>query len=126
MTDSGKPAKKPLTPTGMIVAVVATIVVVITCVVGCVNRQQDRDREGRSVDAKVTCRQFVERRLVSPASADYSGEVVVWDRAANVYTVTGQVDAMNALGVPLRRSFRCEVFPTGDDQWKLRALTGLD
>ncbi len=73
--------------------------------------------------AKVACEGFVEDRLRSPASADFSDTSVV--RAGDTYTVTGAVDSQNGFGAMIRNTYRCEVSRVGDDQWRLESVSGL-
>lgn len=71
------------------------------------------------------CQQFVERRLTSPASAEYpdyfedDGEVTVWRLANGDYRVYSQVDSENGFGASLRSFFVCTVDYTGGGNYQL-------
>lgn len=71
------------------------------------------------------CKQFIEPRLTSPASAEYpnffedDGEVTVWRRANGDYSYYSQVDSENAFGAALRSVFECTVDYRGGDRWVL-------
>lgn len=71
--------------------------------------------------ARVACEEGVKDRLVSPASADFSGVTVTASGAA--WTVTGAVDSDNAFGASIRNTFTCRATLDGDT-WELR-ITGL-
>lgn len=84
----------------------------------------DPDVIGDEVGAISVCRTFVERRLRSPASADYNDENGNHVQGA-VWLVTGTVDSDNAFGAAMRNNYTCKVRFTGDDNWRLVALQGL-
>lgn len=89
---------------------------IVLCCVGAIIKSQVGDKEPGDVDARVMCEQFVEDRLKSPKSADYSGESVF--REGDVWVVTGKVDAQNSFGAMIRNSFKCRMTVSGDT-WRL-------
>lgn len=62
-------------------------------------------------DAYYAATQFVERRLKSPSTAEFSGydKEQVDNIKENVYRVSGYVDAENAFGAMLRRNYVCKI-----------------
>lgn len=77
------------------------------------------------VSATIMCEQFVERRLKSPSTAEFSQETQRKSGAG--WTVTGAVDSQNSFGAMVRNRFRCTVTPRADGEaWDLNELTGLD
>jgi len=77
--------------------------------------------------AKVMCDHFIKDRLKAPSSADFSGIFsTTITGSGDDYTVVGTVDAENSFGAKLRSNYTCEVHDSGDDQWSLVSLTGID
>lgn len=75
--------------------------------------------------AWVMCKEFIERRLKSPKSADYP-----WYRSEYVtrlggarYRVESYVEAQNSFGAEIRNYFSCTVRWAGGDEWRLEDLT---
>lgn len=85
----------------------------------------DPDLIGDGIGAQVVCREFVERRLKAPSTADYSDEEATHLRG-KTWVVVGNVDAENSFGAPIRNSYTCRTRFEGDDEWTLLSLTGLD
>jgi Beta barrel domain of bacteriophage endosialidase. len=73
-------------------------------------------------DARRVCQEFVQKRLASPGSAEFSDVAV--SHVVDDYTVTGVVDSDNLLGATVRNEFTCNIRSSGD-QWRLTSLTGL-
>jgi hypothetical protein len=127
-----EPAKPELTSSekkaGWVVIGIAVLVVG-----GCslaVSGGDDDDASGgdRSEGmAKVMCEDFVEDRLKSPSSAEFSG---IFDTtisgSGDDYTVTGYVDAQNGFGAMLRSNYTCQVRDDGNDRWSLVSLSGIN
>jgi len=91
-------------------------------IVGCMwfsNRGSDPPD---GFDAQVACKSFVEDRLKSPSSADFSNVTHSGDSPR--WTVTGSVDAENSFGASLRSDWTCTVRLDGGD-FVLESLTGL-
>lgn len=86
---------------------------------------EDRMSDDQALSAYNVCKQFVERQLTSPGSAEYpdffdnDDEVRITLLADNNYRVNSQVDSDNAFGASLRSFFECTVDYQGDDQWQL-------
>jgi hypothetical protein len=73
-------------------------------------------------DARSACVEFIQDRLTSPLTADFSnlyhsGESPAW-------TVAGTVEAENSVGKRVRMAFSCVVRIDGQT-WRLQSLTGL-
>lgn len=113
------PAKKPSTAQIVVAAVVGGVIVLVCSIAVLVNALKGEEPGGESIMAEVMCEEFIERELVSPATAEYEHSTVFTDPT---YTVTGTVDSENALGAMLRSRYTCVVEPTGGDQWTLVSL----
>lgn len=70
--------------------------------------------------AQDVCEQFVEARLKAPSTAEFSGNATVTE-GGGLWTVTGDVDAENSFGAPIRTTYVCTVKPTdaGGEDWEL-------
>lgn len=79
---------------------------------------------GDDIGAQVVCRDFVEDRLKSPSSADFSDEQSKHVRG-RVWSVTGSVDSENSFGAMIRNTYVCTVRYVGDDRYRLQSLRGL-
>jgi hypothetical protein len=90
---------------------------VSTGVVGC----------GKSGPSKtwalVMCEPFVENRLKSPSTADFSSIVdsTVTDYGGGRYKVVAYVYASNSFGVKTRNNYTCIIRSVGD-KWQLESL----
>lgn len=78
---------------------------------------------GDEIGAQVVCEDFVEDRLKSPSTADFSETEVTGVEPE--FTVTGAVDSENSFGAAIRNTYSCTVMYTGNDNWRLVELTGL-
>ncbi|MHC4792128.1 MAG: hypothetical protein ACYS8Y_11980 [Planctomycetota bacterium] len=80
----------------------------------------------RKAGAIVQCRQFIKDRLVSPSSAKFSSEqsYKVNGKPPNYHAVTGIIESLNRLGVPLRSQYRCDLhyLPDNPGVWILDYL----
>lgn len=76
------------------------------------------DDGGGEYGARDVCQQFVEKRLKSPGSADFSSESAT-ENPDGSWTVTGDVDSDNSFGASIRNSYRCTVRHTSGDNWTL-------
>ena len=89
---------------------------------------EERIDNDDAIGAYDVCKQFVERRLTSPASAEYpdyfedDGEVTVWRLANGDYRVYSQVDSENGFGASLRSVFQCTVDYKGGGNYELVQL----
>lgn len=79
---------------------------------------------GDDIGARVICQQFVEDRLKSPATADFSGEAARHIRGKK-WIVAGDVDSENSFGAMIRNQYTCKVRFVGDDRWQLVSMRGL-
>jgi hypothetical protein len=77
--------------------------------------------EPSAYEAKSACKEFVERRLKAPSTADFEMDA---SGTGDRWTVTGTVDSQNSFGGMVRNSFTCQVRYDGD-QWVLEGLSGL-
>lgn len=73
---------------------------------------------GDEIGAQVVCRQFVERRLKAPSTADYSGEAQR-HVGGPVWIAVGDVDAENSFGAPMRNRFMCKLRHVTGDRYRL-------
>lgn len=76
-------------------------------------------------EAWVMCQEFVNDKLMSPASAKYpagTGKDYVTYLSTGQYRFKAYVDSHNAVGVMLRTKFDCTVSNTGPDKWRLDSL----
>jgi hypothetical protein len=71
----------------------------------------------------VICKQFLEKRLKAPSTADYP-MLSETNRSlvGNIFTVTAFVDSQNSFGAMIRTNFYCQVEYVGNDNWKLLDL----
>lgn len=79
--------------------------------------------EKQQSEAKWQCRQFVERSLKAPATADFQNyrEFTAWGTDDGPYGVKGYVDAQNSFGAKLRTEFTCSLEKKGGT-WRLIEL----
>lgn len=105
-----------------VIAGVVGGVLLITLLVtaGSGDGRDGRDRD-ESTMAEVMCEDFVEKRLKSPASAEFTNPRTVRS-PEGVYTVTGDVDSQNSFGAMIRNRYQCKVSHEGDT-WHLADLT---
>ncbi len=68
-----------------------------------------------SITAEVDCKTFIERRLKSPASADWMSPTVgKWANHPGYFLVRQTVDAQNSFGAKLRDAYECQVLCISD------------
>lgn len=81
---------------------------------------------GDSYGARGACEQFVEKRLKSPGSAEYSDQTESNDRLE--WTASGTVDSQNAFGALIRNDYRCVMTYLADENesYRLDSLSGLE
>lgn len=74
-------------------------------------------------DAKWQCREFVERSLKAPASAEFQSynQFAAWGSDDGPYGVDGYVDAQNSFGAKIRAHFTCLMEKKGGT-WRLIEL----
>ncbi|MEO8096386.1 MAG: hypothetical protein ABI811_01705 [Acidobacteriota bacterium] len=77
----------------------------------------EKVRLGDASSATVMARQFVEKRLKSPATAKFSEESAVLHES--VWFVKGAVDSQNSFGAMLRLIYLCRVRHAEGDTWIL-------
>lgn len=73
---------------------------------------------GGRYGAEDVCEQFVENRLKSPGSADFS-DTEAATGSGDVWTVSGAVDSENSFGGLVRNTYVCEVRHTTGENWTL-------
>jgi len=97
-----------------------TVLVAVASLAG----SQRKTKTYSAIDAWVITKQFVEDRLVSPATADfppYSPDFT--EHLGNGrYRVTSYVDSQNRMGGLVRTRFVAIVRWTGGDNWRLESL----
>lgn len=104
--------KKPL-------LVVLIILLTTAALAGC-------GAEDRRIDAKVFAQDAVSRQLISPSSAKFpfvSVEDCVTDLGDDRFRVTGDVDAQNAFGAMLRKSFSVTLKITGEYSYAIESIS---
>lgn len=77
-----------------------------------------------SVTAEVMCEQFVEQRLKSPASAEFSGQASK-SLGGTKWEVTGTVDSQNSFGAMMRSAYTCTLkgpAAKDDDMWTAESV----
>lgn len=74
--------------------------------------------------AWLMCQQFLEDRLVAPATADFPGPYTRFTTSLgrNRFKVDAYVDSENGFGANLRSDFVCTVSYKGNDTWNLESL----
>ncbi len=89
-------------------------------------QKQAQADEALMSDAKWQCKQFVEKTLKAPSTADFQNynDFSAWGSEAGggPFGVTGYVDAQNSFGAKIRTNFRCELRKSGSD-WQLVNIT---
>lgn len=81
------------------------------------------DWEPTENEARSVCEGWVEDRLKSPATADFSG--VSTRAVGGQYEVAGQVDAENGFGATVRTAWTCAVrYDTATEEWRGSARLG--
>lgn len=71
--------------------------------------------------ARVMCEGFVEDRLKSPSSADFSRPTIT-SAGVDTWTVTGTVDSANSFGAMKRITYTCKVRGDDNGKWTLLDL----
>lgn len=76
--------------------------------------------------ARDVCETFVERRLKSPSTADFS-DTTTAASGESEWTVSGAVDSQNGFGAMIRNNYTCVVRPkdVAGDNWTLVSMSGL-
>ena len=67
-------------------------------------------------DAKIACQTLVKEKLRAPSTAKFSRETA--SGGPKAWTVTGAVEAENALGGTVGHRYSCSVTFTGDDEYR--------
>lgn len=120
------------------IAVVGSLVVVVAfmCMCGIVftnfgggssnSSVPTKDESGGSTMAYLMCQQFIEKRLVAPATADWPPKSAIETYTVtgkkNAFQIRGYVDAENRMGAFIRNYYVCEVSYTGNERWHLDYL----
>lgn len=84
----------------------------------------ERDAPRRELsEARVMCRQFVERQLRAPSTARFPAtEQRAIRTAQDEFRVTGVVDAQNAFGAMIRNVYSCDIERIEGGRWRLKDL----
>lgn len=117
--------RKQLPGTSFLVILAAPCLMYLCC---CAPTPTDPDAwrtEEDLIGAYLMIQDFVEDRLISPASAKFP-----WDARKHVtplgnrrYRVHAYVDSQNGFGAMIRTHFTGEIEQLGPDRWKLHELT---
>jgi hypothetical protein len=80
--------------------------------------------EHDAMEADTVCRQFVSKRLLAPASAEFASgsDRTVTHQGDGRYRVVAYVDSQNRFGAMLRMPYTCDVTWQSGDMWTLNAL----
>jgi hypothetical protein len=79
-----------------------------------------------AMGAKIACKDFVSKALVSPSTADFpSYSDFDATGSGSDWTVGGYVDSENGFGAQVRSSWTCKVSSSDGDSWSLVDLSGL-
>lgn len=118
-------AKKPSSMAAGCVGIVM-LLIMGSCVYSCFTGPSSEERAitDRKFQVPGICRQFVTKRLRSPASAKFSGlgtsEV---QEDGEIFTMRSYVDSQNGFGAMLRSNFVCVVKPARKPgEWSLVSL----
>ena len=86
-------------------------------------KQAQLDESVRS-DAKWMCKEFVEKTLKAPSTAEFQSynNFSASGTGEGPFQVSGYVDAENSFGAKIRTQFICELRRTGDN-WQLENLS---
>jgi hypothetical protein len=123
---TGIPTFDPtVTNKGVIMARIRWIMIVMGAVVALSGCAGTNDPVNVKYDATNACENWVKNELKSPATADFSNEVVNDDPSAAqpAFTITGAVDADNSFGAKLRNTWTCSIHTDGDS-WRGNATLG--
>ncbi|HEY0889326.1 MAG TPA: hypothetical protein VGE38_06935 [Nocardioides sp.] len=92
-----------------------TVAATVALLGACSAQPSEPDKYG----AQDVCKQFVEKRLKAPSTADYQNTTTTQD--ANQWTVEGDVDAENSFGAKIRNHYVCVVKPRDSEgtNWEL-------
>lgn len=106
-------------------ATIAVGIVAIAFLISqCSDSGSDSNDGGGRYGAQSVCEQFVEDRLKSPSTADFSDTET--SNVGDLWTVTGAVDSENSFGAMIRNTYRCVVRYSGDDTWNLVSLDSTE
>jgi murein DD-endopeptidase MepM/ murein hydrolase activator NlpD len=90
-------------------------------------RREEAERRAAAETLKLSAylmsQEFVKERLKAPSSArfpEYASldVTVLFDEETRKYTVMAWVEAQNPLGVYLRSTYTCRLWPAGGDLWR--------
>lgn len=94
------------------VKVAAGIALLFGVLAGCQALGDDGPGEGSGPGVKRACKEFVDKRLKSPGSADYN---LTATNVGTRWTVVGTVDSENSFGASLRSRVECVMESGGAD-----------
>jgi hypothetical protein len=84
------------------------------------------DTSGGGTMAYYMCQDFIEKRLIAPATAEWPSRsditVLPIRGKEEAYQVRGYVDSQNGFGALIRTNYVCEVSYVGNGQWHLDYL----
>lgn len=81
-----------------------------------------KERAGSRTGAIIACQEFIERQLVSPASADHPWSPDHVDEVEGRWAVRSHVDSENRFGAKIRIDYQCLVEHAGDERYTLLGL----
>lgn len=105
--------------TGGIVFVIVVVLLILAVVGG-----SRSGTKGKS-DVCVMCREFVEKQLKAPSTADHQScnEATLIEVSENHWVFSAYVDAQNSFGAQVRTNYICEIKYAGEGNWQLVGLT---
>lgn len=89
-----------------------------------VSRSEQAEIDARSIrqDAIYHCRGRVREMAIAPSQVNFIRDTAIQDLdRSETFTVNGQLDAPNAFGVALRKSYRCRAAKIGENWYILEA-----
>lgn len=92
-------------------------VVVAVFIYGMFTGDDEGDDGGGEYGARDVCEQFIEKRLRSPGSAEFS-QTEATDNGTS-WIVSGAVDSQNGFGALVRNRYDCEVRHVSGEDWRL-------
>lgn len=128
MNDVARPwDHKPEESKGINWTAIAAIALIGFCALG-VFFSSDSDSSGNGSEdrtgyARVACEDYVKDHLMSPSSADFSGQSE--SNVGDEWTASGSVDSENSFGASIRNNYTCTMTDNGDS-FTITDLSGLD
>lgn len=107
---------KPATSPGCLIAIAIFFAVLLIVIL-----MNHSSSHNNSSNALAMSQVFVKKKLLSPSTADFPGELEsTITHLDNIWDVDSYVDAQNAFGAKIRRFYHCQLrYEKGTDNWYL-------